>query len=268
MTRIHGRGLVLLGLWLGAGCVAREPAMSGEGSPRQEPAAVSDPSPPTGPGAEGGPFELAIDGAAPVSALPPPTGPGHAERIGWSHEPGRFVYCLGSSTECRECRLLSRDGSSESLESGPGCAAGLDPDALEARLRAERVGPGAERWSAGDELVVVAETHELEPSNSGQPRPLLEVGARRRAGGPTGWLLHVDPCQGCGIDQVCTGAAHLDALSLSPDGQEVVALVHLRASDGTQQHRLERIAASRLADAARASSSSDRREGATPPRDP
>ena len=42
MTRIHGRGLVLLGLWLGAGCVAREPAMSGEGSPRQEPAAVSD----------------------------------------------------------------------------------------------------------------------------------------------------------------------------------------------------------------------------------
>jgi hypothetical protein len=80
---------------------------------------------------------------------------------------------------------------------------------------------------------------------------MLKVGARLRDGGPAAWMLHVDPCEGCGLDQICAGQAHLDAISLSPDGTEVVVLIHSRGKAGAEQMRLERLSADRLAEAAR-----------------
>ncbi|MCA9704412.1 MAG: hypothetical protein KDK70_01030 [Myxococcales bacterium] len=180
-----------------------------------------------------------------------PLGPGHAERVGWSPDGERFTHCHARADGCYECRTVTRGGSAESLESGPGCAEGIAREQLDARLDALAPGPGAARWPWGDQIVLVVETREHEQDNAGRPRPMLKLGARLREGGIPSWTLHVDPCEGCGTDQVCAGQAHLDALSLSPRGDEVVALIHGQGNDGAQRLRLERIPTQRLADAAR-----------------
>jgi len=253
-----GLGFSLL---LGLACV---PAM-GEGSPEAvsaeptpAPSAAGDAaSGPSGPGAGAsaaeGAFELRVDGrapAAPSEALAAPAAPGHAERAGWTGDGERFAYCRAVTRGCDECRWVARDGTAASLEAGPGCSAGIEREQLDARLSADPAGPSAERWAWGGEVVWVVETRELEQGHAGQPRPMLKVGAQRREGGPVAWGLHVDPCQGCGLDQVCTGKAHLDALALSPDGREVVALVHQIDRDGGDAIRAERLDAERLARAA------------------
>ena len=84
---------------------------------------------------------------------------------------------------------------------------------------------------------------------------MLKLGARRREGGPPAWLLHVDPCEGCGTDQVCAAAAHLDALALSPAGDSLAVLVHQRGSQGDDTLRLELLDVARVVAAARAPAS-------------
>lgn len=208
-----------------------------------------------------GPLELSVDGspARPVAEVPSlvsgrESGPGHVEDAGWSTDGRTFAYCRPTSPDCRECRFVGRDGVHASLESGSGCGEGAVPSTtLDARLAA--LAPATTRWSEGSDVVLVLETREHEETNAGQPRPMLKLGARRRAGGPPAWLLHVDPCQGCGTDQVCAAAAHVDALALSPDGEALAVLVHQRSSQGDESLRVELLATSRVAAAARAPAS-------------
>lgn len=208
-----------------------------------------------------GPLELSVDGspARPVMEVPSlvsshESGAGHIERAGWSADGRTFVHCRRTTLDCTECRFIGRDGAHESLESGSGCGEGsVPPTTLDARVAA--LAPDATRWAAGADVVLVLETREHEESNTGQPRPMLKLGARRRDGGPPAWLLHVDPCQGCGTDQVCAAAAHLDALALSPDGERLAVLVHQRSSQGDDSLRVELLETTRVAAAARAPAS-------------
>ncbi len=233
-------GIVLLGS--SPACMPPEGAPTPAPSPSAEP--TSEPTTPEGP------LELTLDGGP----LGPPgpqlsgSGTGHAEHTGWTPD-GRFGHCHARAADCYECRWVAQDGSAESLESGSGCGEGVERAQLDARL-AEGMSPGPERWSWGSTVVLVVETREEEVTNAGQPRPMLKLGARPREGGPVAWMLHVDPCEGCGTDQVCDGNAHLDALTLSPDGQELLALVHGRGNDGSESMRLERLSAARVAEAA------------------
>lgn len=248
------RPWALVSAVFGALVVGCAPAVGpGEGASLEEqaPAAPADDEAPTE-RSQTGSFEVEIDGGAPVPARAlAPSGPGHVVRPGWTPD-GRFEYCHGTEASCRDCTLWSRDGTVETVTVGSGCSDGArsEPGPLDA---------GAERWAFGDDVVLVVQTDEVESGHGGQARPLLQVGARRRDGGAPVWLLQVDPCQGCGIDQVCTGAAHLDALSLSPDGERVVALVHQRSNDGREELRLESFSAKRLADAALVPASSSGR---------
>lgn len=226
--------------------VARDPAPSPEPSPAPGSSMNSESE---------GPFEVIVDGrgpSAPEQVLVSPAGPAHAEHVGWSVSGDRFIHCRALIADCYECRLVARDGAVQSFESGRGCPAGIPRERLDARLAAAAPRSGAPRWRFGAEVVVVVETREAEQTNAGEPRPMLKLGARRREGGPVTWLLHVDPCEGCGVDQICAGQAHLDALTLSPDGHEVVALVHARGNDGSAQMRIERLSSTRLVEAARA----------------
>lgn len=142
--------------------------------------------------------------------------------------------------DCHECRFVATNGTVESLESGPACGEAAVPRAaLDARLAAASLAPPAAQWSAGSDVVLVVETREHEETNTGQPRPLLKVGARLRRGTPPAWLLHVDPCQGCGTDQACAAAAHLDALALSPSGEQLAVLVHQQSPGGDDSLRVE-----------------------------
>jgi len=240
-------GVVLLGWSLG--CIPPMGDGRSEGAPAPDP--PPSPEPIAEPTTQEGPLELTLDGGsvrAPGQVLSASGTPGHAEHVGWTAD-GRFGHCRARAADCYECRWVTQDGSVESLESGAGCSEGVERARLDARL-AEDVSPGPERWRWGTAVVLVVETREEEVTNAGQPRPMLKLGARAREGGPVAWMLHVDPCQGCGTDQVCDGHAHLDALMLSPDGQELLALVHTRGNDGSESMHLERLSAPRLAEAA------------------
>lgn len=224
-----------------------------------EPAAASPRPTPTD-----GAVEVEVDGAPPrppTEALPQAPGralaPAHVERAGWSADGETFVHCRSIAPECTECRLLHRDGLTESLPSGPGCdhEAVLSPEALTARLSALALAPDPARWSIGREVVLLVETREHEQTNDGQPRPMLKLGARRREGGLPAWLLHVDPCQGCGTDQECAAVAHFDALAPAPDGQRLAVLIHQRSSQGDESTRVELLHAERIVAAARAPAS-------------
>lgn len=205
------------------------------------------------PPSDEGPLQVVLDGQPidPALLARSRPGDGHVHRASWSETEGRFAYCREQpDRDCTECTIVARDGSSESLEAGPGCTEATERGPLRARLDAEQSNPGAQRWSAGAEVVLVVETREPEQTNDGRVRPMLKLGARARDGGPPSWWLYVDPCEGCGLDQVCSGQAHLDAVSLSPDALELVVLVHLRGGDGSEQIRLERVSTRRLAEAA------------------
>lgn len=211
-----------------------------------------------------GPLELEVDGAeprAPVQALPDAPGrelaPSHVERAAWSADGRTFVHCRRlSAIDCTECRLLHHDGTAEVLESGPGCGDQALPHAtLDARLAALALVPEPSRWSAGADVVLVVETRELEQTNAGESRAMLKLGARRRAGGPPAWLVYVDPCEGCGTDQVCAAAAHFDALALSPEGDQLAVLLHQRSSQGDESTRVELLSTERVAAAARSPAS-------------
>lgn len=206
-----------------------------------------------------GPLEVELDGAAPrpvAEVLPRvpqrDAAPGHAERAAWSADGETFAHCRPRpELECTECRLLHRDGTTESLETGPGCGdRAVSRTALDARLAALRLAPAPTRWRAGADVVLVIETREHEQTHAGQPRPMLKLGARRRDAGPPVWLLHVDPCQGCGTDQVCAATAHVDALALSPDGERLAVLLHQRSALGDESTRIELLAADRIVAAA------------------
>lgn len=207
-----------------------------------------------------GPLELSLDGAPPapvVEVLPRAPSrdlaPAHVERAGWSTDGRTFVHCRRlPNLDCTECRFVARDGTTESLESGTACGEAAVPrTALDARLAALAHAPSITRWRPGTDVVLVVETREHEATNAGQPRPLLKLGARLREGGPPAWLLHVDPCEGCGTDQACAAASHLDALALSPDGEQLAVLIHQRSSQGDETTRVELLTAARVAAAAR-----------------
>lgn len=211
-----------------------------------------------------GPFELELDGAplrSPAEVVAGMPGradaPAHAERAAWSADGRTFVHCRPvSGPGCTECRFVAHDGTAESLESGPACGEAAVPRAtLDARLAALALAPSPTRWHAGPDVVLVVETREHEATNAGQPRPMLKLGARRREGGPPVWLLHVDPCEGCGTDQVCAAAAHLDALALSPAGDRLAVLIHQRSSQGDETTRVELLTTERVAAAVRAPAS-------------
>jgi hypothetical protein len=263
MARVLGR-LRLLALLLPA-CV---PAVSPDDLERgREAAGATSPASPvatvSAPAAEGL-FELALDGAAPQPAtealLRAPgreLAPTHAERTAWSADGQTFAHCRRlPALDCTECRFLHRDGTTELLESGPACGEGAIARAtLDARLASVASAAPATRWRAGAEVVLVVETREAETTNAGLPRPMLKLGARSREGGPPAWLLHVDPCEGCGIDQACAAQAHFDVIAPSPDGTELAVLIHELAPDGTQSLRVERLTAERVARATRARAS-------------
>jgi hypothetical protein len=211
-----------------------------------------------------GPFALSLDDAPPepaTTALARAPGrelaPTHAERAAWSGDGRIFTHCHPlPGRECSECRLLHRDGTAESLASGTGC--GEEPPApvvsladLDARLAALAPAPAPARWPAGADVVLVVETRQAEETNAGRPRAMLKLGARRREGGPAAWLLHIDPCEGCGLDQACAAQAHFDAIVPSPDGAQLAVLVHALATDGSESHRVELLAAERVTRAAR-----------------
>jgi hypothetical protein len=211
-----------------------------------------------------GPVEISLDGATPqpaIEALLRAPGwdlaPTHAERAAWSADGQTFAHCRRvPGLDCTECRFLRRDGAAEPVESGPGCGEGSVPRAtLDARLSEAALAPAATHWRSGAEVVLVVETREAETTNAGLPRSMLKLGARPRDGGPPAWLLHVDPCQGCGLDQACAAQAHFDAIAPSPDGAELAVLVHELASDGTESLRVERLTAERVTRAARARAS-------------
>lgn len=234
--------------------------------PREQPAAVvaAEPAVDAAVDAAGGPFEVELDGAPPrdpTAAVESMSGraeaPAHAERAAWSADGRTFVHCRAvAGQDCTECRLVARDGTAESLESGPGCGGSAIPRAtLDARTTELGLALPAARWRDGADVVLVVETREHEETNAGQPRPMLKLGARRRGGGPPAWLLHVDPCQGCGTDQVCAAAAHLDALALSPDGETLAVLIHQRSSQGDESLRVELLPSERVAATARAPAS-------------
>lgn len=207
-----------------------------------------------------GVLELSLDGAPPgpapevLARAPGRAGvDAHAEHAGWSADGRTFEHCWAvPGLECTECRAIDVDGASRSLASGPGCGEGaVDRAALEAHVAALGRGPQAVRWASGGSAVLVLETREVETTNAGDPRPMLKLGARPRAGGAPAWLLHVDPCEGCGIDQACAAAAHLDALVPSPGGDWLAVLVHQRGTRGDQSLRVELLPAARVAAAAR-----------------
>lgn len=244
------RVLVLLATAVVGACVPGVAPSDGapDRGPSEAPLVVDEPPP-----SDEGPLQLELDGQLidPALIAQHLEGDGHAHRVGWSETEGRFAYCRDVlDRDCTECTLVARDGSSESIEAGPGCAEVTERGPLWARLDAEQSSPAAQRWSAGAEVVMVVETREPEQTNDGGVRPMLKLGARARGGGPPSWWLHVDPCEGCGLDQVCSGQAHLDAVSLSPDAVELVVLVHLRGNDGREQMRLERVSTRRLAETA------------------
>lgn len=258
MRRVLG-GPAWLAMLLGA-CV---PAVSPDHAPREHedegPAAGAEADAragsPSATAAEGaalvaaqGPFEVQLDGALQPSAAEAVASmagraeaPAHAERAAWSADGHTFVYCRDvPGLDCHECRFVAPDGTVESLESGPACGEAAVPRAtLDARVAAASLAPPVAQWSAGRDVVLVVETREHEETNTGQPRPMLKVGARLRRGGPPAWLLHVDPCQGCGTDQACAAAAHLDALVLSPNGEWLAVLVHQQSSQGDDSLRVE-----------------------------
>ena len=177
----------------------------------------------------------------------------HAERAAWSGDGHSFVHCRRvPGLDCTECRIIGRDGTASSLESGPGCPEGAVPPAtLDARLAALALAPSPARWRDGADVVLALETREHETTNAGDPRPMLKLGARRRTGSPPAWLLHVDPCEGCGTDQVCAAAAHLDVVALSPDAETLAVLVHQRSSQGDESLRVELLPTARVVEAAR-----------------
>lgn len=243
------------------------PAVSPGEAPRERQDVVVSPAPgtPTSLVVEAeGRLEVELDGAplrAAAEAVANMRGraetPAHAERAGWSADGRTFVHCRAIlGLDCTECRFVDRDGTARSLESGPACGeAAVDRDTLDARLTEASLAPPVTRWSAGADVVLVLETREHEETNAGQPRPMLKLGARRRAGGPPAWLLHVDPCEGCGTDQACAAAAHVDALALSPKGDTLAVLVHQRSTQGDDSLRVELLETTRVAAAARAPAS-------------
>lgn len=267
VTRTHAR---LSWLALLPGCVpavspGEAPREQADVAPRPVAAVVADVAGPDidGPDVDG-PLEVELDGAplrAAVEALVSMPGrsdaPAHAERAAWTSDSRTFVHCRAvPGLDCTACRFVDRDGTTRSLESGPACGEVAVPRAdLEARISAASLAPSPMRWSAGADVVLVLETREHEETNAGQPRPMLKLGARRRTGGPPAWLLHVDPCQGCGTDQICAAAAHVDALALSPDGEQLAVLIHQRNTQGDDSLRVELLATPRVAAAARAPAS-------------
>lgn len=256
LVRVLG-GPVWLVLLLGA-CV---PAVSPDHAPREHEdegpavdahahARAGSPSPAgAAPLVAGqGPLQVQLDGVLQPSAAEAVArmvgraeAPAHAERAAWSADGHVFVHCRTvPGLDCYECRFVATDGTVESLESGPACGEAAVPRAtLDARLAAAALAPPAAQWSAGSDVVLVVETREHEETNTGQPRPMLKVGARLRRGAPPAWLLHLDPCQGCGTDQACAAAAHLDALVLSPNGEQLAVLVHQQSGQGDDSLRVE-----------------------------
>jgi hypothetical protein len=260
MGRILGRAWLVALAWACVPAVGTDEP-EGEGDGAATPSAI-EPAEAAAP--HDGPLELSLDGAPAqrvAEVLPRASGrdlaPAHAERTGWSSDARTFVHCRRlPGVDCTECRSIGRDGTVESLESGPACGDRAVPSTtIDARLAALALTPGPSRWPAGADVVLVVETREHEATNAGQPRPMLKLGARRRDGGPPAWLLHVDPCQGCGTDQVCAAVAHLDALALSPDGEVLAVLIHQRGSQGEETLRVELLATERVAAAARAPAS-------------
>lgn len=259
---VHLRSVAPL-VWACA-CV---PAVSpGEGAREQQAAAIARAPAPTAPRVveATGALEVELDGAplrAAAEAVASTPGrdeaPAHAERAAWSADGRTFVHCRAvPGLDCRECRFVDRDGTARMLESGAECGEAAVPRAIfDARMAEASLASPITRWSAGADVVLVVETREQEETNAGQPRPMLKLGARRRAGGPPAWLLHVDPCQGCGTDQACAAAAHFDALALSPDGETLAVLVHQRSSQGDDSLRVELLETTRVAAAARAPAS-------------
>jgi len=225
------------------------PADRVDGASPPAPSEPAEPAPD-----DAGPLELSLDGQAPgpveellLRAAGRDREPAHLERVGWSTDGRTFVHCRRlPGLDCSECRSLGRDGTLSSSESGPGCS-GTSP----ALVHQQALAPATTRWQGGTDVVLVVETREQETTNAGEPRPMLKLGARRREGGPPAWLIHVDPCQGCGTDQVCAAAAHLDALALSPDGEQLAVLIHQRSSQGDESMRVELLATARVAAAAR-----------------
>jgi hypothetical protein len=253
--------------WLASLLTACVPGVSPGPAPRERgDEAVAEPPAASAPlvVAREGPLEVELDGASPsppIEALTRMPGrdeaSAHAERAAWSADGRTFVHCRTlPGLDCSECRFVARDGTAQSLESGPGCGDTAIPRAtLDARLAEAELAPPVARWRDGADVLLVVETREQETTNAGRPRPMLKLGARRRDGGPAAWLLHVDPCQGCGTDQVCAAAAHLDALALSPDGGSLAVLIHQRGTQGDESLRVELLAPERVAAAARAPAS-------------
>jgi hypothetical protein len=255
--------VVLSSLLLPA-CVPAAGSDEARPAERVDDAGSPPPAEPAPPVRDDGRLELSLDGAhAQLVAEVLPRAPGrelapaHVEHAAWSADGRTFVHCRRlPDLDCTECRSLARDGTTTSSESGPGCGEGSVPPAtLDAYLAELALAPPTTRWRDGTDVVLVVETREHETTNAGQPRPMLKLGARRREGGPPAWLLHVDPCQGCGTDQVCAAAAHLDALALSPDGERLAVLIHQRGSQGDETMRVELLATERVAAAARAPAS-------------
>ncbi|MCX4242823.1 hypothetical protein [Paraliomyxa miuraensis] len=255
------RVIVGLGLLLSSACVGPDRAEPRTTTREPEPTAMD----------EGrdvaedrtGPLELAVDGASPrasIEALREAPGrelaSSHADRAAWSADGRTFVHCRPAGSDCTACRLFHLDGTSEALEAGTGCTdAAPSTAALESRLGALEPLATPTRWSQGSEVVLVVETRQLEATNAGEPRAMLKLGARRRAGGPPAWLLHVDPCEGCGTDQQCAAVAHFDALVPSPRGDRLAVLLHQRSSGGDESTRVELLDSERIGAAARAPAS-------------
>lgn len=258
VTRTHARPC-----WLALLLPGCAPAVSPGEAPREQAVVASQPVVAVVVDVAG-PLEVELDGAplrtaaeALVSMPGRSDAPAHAERAAWTSDGHTFVHCRAvPGLDCTACRFVDRDGTTRSLESGPACGEAAVPRAaLEARISEASLVPSPVRWSAGADVVLVLETREHEETNAGQPRPMLKLGARPRAGGPPAWLLHVDPCQGCGTDQICAAAAHVDALALSPDGERLAVLIHQRNTQGDDSLRVELLATTRVAAAPRAPAS-------------
>jgi len=200
-------------------------------------------------------FEVALDGGDPRAAAEAlgavrDASPGeHATSAGWSRDGSTFAYCQ-SLDGCRECRFVARDGRVETLASGPGCAEDDASEILDARLAALGPSFGRGSWAHGADVVLAVQTSEDERTNAGELRPMLKVGVRSRRAALPSWLVFVDPCEGCGLDQICEGEAHLDAMVPSPNGERVAVLIHVVGNDERQELRLELLPSPSMVEAA------------------
>ncbi len=200
-----------------------------------------------------GPWRVSIDGGAPApvtAALMPVAG--HVATMGWAADGQRFVYCRDlPELDCHGCRAVGRDGTVQTRESGPGCSEGVARPELDAWVQALAPAVSEHPSALADQVMLVVDGRQIEQTDAGQPRPMLKLGARSVQGGAPTWLVQVDPCEGCGLDQVCGSRAHVERLVPSPDGESIAALLHIAGGVQGDLLRLELLDASRLLAATR-----------------